>query len=353
MTAFPAGRVISGTVISGRVIQGRFMATGPRVPGAGTARTAQPQAQPQPQASGNARQLPSGLLRFGGGGQPLPEGVRQKMESFFRTDFSDVRVHVGAEAPSIGALAFTLGSNLYFAPGQYNPDTPHGQQLLGHELTHVVQQRTGRVRNPFGSGVAVVQDPSLEAEADRMGMRAMSHHMAPTVQPKAAAGRVPAVPAAPSPATDRRAEGSGYRLIIGAYLHREPGLPDAMAGHGFVAVERPGGKREAWGFSPAGLSGLDPKRDLGRLMTGVAGRVHRDDAAFTKPGVRTRSVPISPEQATKAISRIAEHRKHAPSFNLANRQCTGFAVDIASTAGVADRFPEAAALGPRQLYGKL
>lgn len=99
------------------------------------------------------------------------------MESFFNTSFADVRVHVGAQASSIGALAFTHGSNLYFAPGQYNPGTPQGQQLLGHELTHVVQQRAGRVRNPFGSGVAVVQDRGMEAEADRMGMLAASHRM--------------------------------------------------------------------------------------------------------------------------------------------------------------------------------
>jgi hypothetical protein len=97
--------------------------------------------------------------------------VQKKMESFFGTDFSDVRVHVGQEASSIGALAFTYGSDLYFAHGQYDPHTSHGQRLLGHELTHVLQQRAGRVRNPFGSGVAVVQDPGLEAEAERMGVR--------------------------------------------------------------------------------------------------------------------------------------------------------------------------------------
>jgi len=111
------------------------------------------------------------------GGQALPDPVRQKMESFFDTSFADVRVHVGAQAPWIGALAFTHGSNLYFAPGQYNPNTWHGQRLLGHELTHVVQQRAGRVRNPFGSGVAAVQDLALEAEAERMGQRAASSAM--------------------------------------------------------------------------------------------------------------------------------------------------------------------------------
>jgi ribosomal protein S18 acetylase RimI-like enzyme len=97
------------------------------------------------------------------------------MESFFGADFSDVQVHSGPEASSIGALAFTQGSNIYFAPGQYNPNSHFGQQLLAHELTHVVQQRAGRVRNPFGSGIAAVQDPTLEAEAERMGRQAAMH----------------------------------------------------------------------------------------------------------------------------------------------------------------------------------
>ena len=81
---------------------------------------------------------------------------------------------MGQEAQSIGALAFTHGTDLYFAPGQYNPQSSQGQQLLGHELTHVLQQRAGQVRNPLGSGVAVVQDPALEAEAERMGQGAAS-----------------------------------------------------------------------------------------------------------------------------------------------------------------------------------
>lgn len=106
------------------------------------------------------------------GGIPLPDHVRRKMEHSFGTDFSDVRIHVGHEARSIGAIAFTWGSDIHFAPGFYHPDTFQGQQLLGHELTHVLQQRSGRVQNPFGSGTAVVQDMALESEADRMGLKA-------------------------------------------------------------------------------------------------------------------------------------------------------------------------------------
>ena len=111
-------------------------------------------------------------LRQKSGGLPIPDNVRAKMETAFGADFSDVRVHVGQEAASLGAIAYTWGSNIHFAPGQYNPNTIQGQKLLGHELWHVVQQRSGRVSNPFGGGVAVVQDYALEAEADRMGVKA-------------------------------------------------------------------------------------------------------------------------------------------------------------------------------------
>ena len=191
-----------GAVIQGSFIGGRFRLPGVTSPsspiqprmahinqharhlqGTAQAKMAQPRSVVQRHGNGEAFQLPAHLSNFGGGsGQQLPTDVRQKMESFFGTSFADVRVHVGVQASSIGALAFTQGSNLYFAQGQYSPHTSRGQQILGHELAHVVQQRSGRVRNPFASGVAVVQDRSMEAEADRMGQLAAAHQV--TVQPK-------------------------------------------------------------------------------------------------------------------------------------------------------------------------
>lgn len=334
--------------MSGRVIQGRFHGTGPRLPATGSAVA-------QRRGAGDVQQLPPGLLRPSGGGRPLPDNVRTKMESFFGADFSDVRVHVGPEAPSIGALAFTMGSSLYFAPGQYNPDSPQGQALLGHELTHVVQQRQGRVRNPFGSGIAVVQDHHLEAEADRMGARAANHRAPQPVQAKmdpatvphgsAAAQRKAALPKA-------GAQGSGYRLIVGGYLHQDKGLPDGLAGHGFVAIEKPGGRREAFGFSPADFSRMDPKHDLGRLTAGVPGRVHSDAEAFSKPGVRTRSFAISAEQAQQAMGKVAEYRSGSVQFSLARKQCSSFAMDVARAAGVED-FSGAKVASPREWYRKI
>jgi hypothetical protein len=71
----------------------------------------------QPSA-GEAFSLPNSFrLRPPGAGQPLPEAVRSRMEVLMGSDFSGVRVHVGPEPASIGALAFTVGSDLYFAPG--------------------------------------------------------------------------------------------------------------------------------------------------------------------------------------------------------------------------------------------
>src|SRR3954453_23152657 len=135
----------------------------------------------QRKPSGMQPKMPAGVDSFQvsmqprSGGWTLPREVQTKMEKALGADFSDVRIHVGPEVSAIGAIAFTWGSNIHFAPGQYNPHTPQGQFLLGHELTHVVQQRAGRVSNPFGSGVAVVQDHALEAEADRLGrLAAMS-----------------------------------------------------------------------------------------------------------------------------------------------------------------------------------
>ena len=143
----------------------RKAAPGAPPPNAGRAQTVQ-----RKSANGvDAFRVP---LQPKSGGQPLPSEVRSKMEAAFGTDFSDVRVHVGHEASRIGAIAYTWGSNIHFAPGHYNPHTLQGQKVLGHELWHVVQQKSGRVKNPFGSGVAVVQDHSLEAEADRMGLKA-------------------------------------------------------------------------------------------------------------------------------------------------------------------------------------
>lgn len=104
----------------------------------------------------------------------IPSEVKQRMEDSFGTDFSSVRVHPdSSKAPDVGALAYTQGTDIHFAPGQFKPDTSAGQQLLGHELAHVVQQAAGRVEPTTEiGGMAVNDDVSLEQEADALGAKA-------------------------------------------------------------------------------------------------------------------------------------------------------------------------------------
>ena len=108
-----------------------------------------------------------------GGGAKLPEDVQAQMETAFGADFSAVRIHEGPQAAAVGALAYTQGTDIHFQPGQYDPRSRHGRELLGHELTHVVQQSQGRVHaTTQAKGVAINNDSSLEREADEMGARA-------------------------------------------------------------------------------------------------------------------------------------------------------------------------------------
>ena len=106
----------------------------------------------------------------------IPDAVKQRMEDSFGTDFSGVRVHPeSSKAPEVGALAYTQGTDIHFAPGQFKPDTTAGQQLLGHELTHVIQQAEGRVQPTTEvGGMSVNDDVSLETEADILGAKAAS-----------------------------------------------------------------------------------------------------------------------------------------------------------------------------------
>lgn len=108
-----------------------------------------------------------------GTGSPLESGTRTVMEERLGHDFSDVRVHTGTQADesarSINAIAYTVGSDVVFGSGHYAPDTVSGQRVLAHELTHVVQQRSGPVDGTPAAGGIRLSDPSdrFEQAAER------------------------------------------------------------------------------------------------------------------------------------------------------------------------------------------
>lgn len=125
--------------------------------------------RPAPARAAAVTPLALETLQLAPGGQPLPSAVRQRMESLLGGDLSEVRIHQGAQPAAIGAVAFTAGAHIYFAPGHYRPTEPAGQRLLARQLTYVLQQRTGLARNPQGRGVVLVRDPELDAQAEQLG----------------------------------------------------------------------------------------------------------------------------------------------------------------------------------------
>jgi Domain of unknown function (DUF4157) len=115
-----------------------------------------------------------------GGGSPLDAGTRSFMEERLGQDFSDVRVHTGAQADgsarSINAQAYTAGTDVVFRSGVYAPETDSGRAVLAHELTHVVQQRAGPVAGTPTPGGIRLSDPSdaFEQAAERSAATVMS-----------------------------------------------------------------------------------------------------------------------------------------------------------------------------------
>ena len=93
--------------------------------------------------------VPDNFMSSLGVGQPLDKATRDYFEPRFGMDFSQIRVHTGskaeASASSINAHAYTLGNNVVFGRGRYQPQTIQGKRLLAHELTHTMQQQGGMV----------------------------------------------------------------------------------------------------------------------------------------------------------------------------------------------------------------
>lgn len=88
--------------------------------------------------------LAQGLASSRGGGQPLPHSERSFFESRLGVPLGAVRVHTGPQAAAwsaeLGARAFTLGRDVYFGAGEYQPGSSTGRHLMAHELAHTLQQ---------------------------------------------------------------------------------------------------------------------------------------------------------------------------------------------------------------------
>jgi Domain of unknown function (DUF4157) len=148
-------------------------------------------------------------------GEPLAPDVRTDMEARLGHDFGDVRIHTdGAAAESaraVSAHAYTVGSHIAFQRSAYDPASDQGRTTLAHELTHVVQQRSGPVDGTEAPGGIRVSDPSDRFEREAAATAA-----------HAVAG--PATISAAAPQVQRAAEGEEQEEeapVQGSFVQRE------------------------------------------------------------------------------------------------------------------------------------
>ena len=124
--------------------------------------------------TGGTSAIPSAFHRRPSSGAPLDAATRATMEPRFAYDFSNVRVHTGSDAASsaqsIGARAYTVGSDVVFGPGQFRPDAEDGRGLIAHELAHVVHNDAASAMEPRISR----QDEPSERAANVMARAALA-----------------------------------------------------------------------------------------------------------------------------------------------------------------------------------
>jgi len=113
-----------------------------------------PMTHPQPESIKGCKEathIVQDVLRSSG--RPLDSSTRQFMETRYGHDFSEVRVHTNRQAAlsaqAVSARAYTVGQNIVFGWGQYNPSRREGLHLLAHELAHVIQQSGNHTSDIF------------------------------------------------------------------------------------------------------------------------------------------------------------------------------------------------------------
>ena len=144
-------------------------------------------------------------------GAPLPAAQRRKFEGSLGVDLGAVRVHRGRDsevaAASVAARAYTLGQDIHFGQGQYDPDSAEGEALLAHEVAHTAQQASAGAAERTPAYQLEVSSPgdAQELEADRAGQAMVAGAPAQVTRGQGLTRRVLRAPpeggaAAPAPA---------------------------------------------------------------------------------------------------------------------------------------------------------
>ena len=228
------------------------------------------------------------------------------MESRFRQNFGDVRIHRGADAEAsaggLHAIAYTTGSHIVFGPGAYQPQAPEGRWLLAHELSHVVQQRRGPVTGESVGGLRVSRnDDSFEraAAADASAVLARPQFRA---APEAEAGAVRGVEPGLTPSASPP---SGTALPAPVSVQRQdlaPSVQDSVGPAGNGGADCSCSDDDVLAYqSETGTDMLGSSSDA----VGTLAAVQTFSAPSVQPGggdVQRQPVPSADAQASDAVS---------------------------------------------------
>ena len=220
------------------------------------------------------------------GGAPVPAIARQHFESRFGRDFTNVRVHDDASADSrakrMGAAAFAVGNDIYFASGRYDVSTRVGRWVLAHELAHVAQQG--------GSGTKAARsiDSDASAASDQSTAEREAHAAADFVT---AGLRVPAIAPDGRGVRPQLLTEAQFRTALGTTPQQAAAINTLFANAEFLAL---------WNYLK--MCAAAPAQDLGPLALLVTpGLVIRGVVRFGgyNPATRTLEInPTKPEHVT-------------------------------------------------------
>lgn len=196
----------------------------------------------QRKASGPASpQVPSLVDSVvGSPGRPLDPDTRSTMESRFGHNLEGVRVHTDSRAAesarAVSAHAYTVGQNIVFDQGKYDPVSPSGRHLLAHEVAHTIQQG-GLQRSPSASLEISPEHSAMEREADRAADAVVGGFATPSIQPATipVLSRTPSAPATGTPTTTT----TPLPVTGAATTGSNPSVPAVIPGSTALAVTPP------------------------------------------------------------------------------------------------------------------
>lgn len=263
----------------------------------------------RPTAGGTASAAAEAAVGNLGSGASLPRADRAFFESRFDRDFSNVRIHDGQAADTasraMDARAFTLGSDIAFARGEYRPGTGEGRRLMAHELAHTIQQSGGArrtVRRQQQAGVAEERHLTEAMCAKEGGCDFQDGTGAAT-------GKF---------TLTIYADKEGPFLLIPA---------TSGVGHAWLRLEDDKGNYWTYGFWPQ--TGFDSSE----ASKAVPGCVHSPDKAHAKHVTSSQTFELTAAQFIAAHDYAKSTCMSRPSYQLFSYNCTSFVTETMAKAG--------------------